>query len=88
MKVMKHGNLDYYHETEHTCATCGCIYRFNLGDITLKVEYSSENDKYVSCNYVVCPECKTAYILNQEEENPQPEPEPTPEPEPVDPDNP
>lgn len=69
MRIMKHGNRPYFHETEYECKTCGCLFRFSLADISLKLEYSADADKYTSCNYVVCPECKTAYILNQKEES-------------------
>ena len=87
MKVLKHGNMSYYHETDHTCETCGCEFRFTLADISFKLDYSAEVDKYTSCNYIICPECKAVYILNQEEDNPQPtpdpDPQPTPDPEPT-----
>ena len=82
MRIMKHGNMPYLHETEQTCETCGCVFRFGLADISLKLEYSAEADKYTSCNYVLCPECKTPYILNQKNDTPEPDPEPTPDPDP------
>ena len=69
MKVIQHGNRKYYRDNEHICEICGCKYRFNLADISYIVDYDEENDKFVPCNFVVCPECKGLYILNQEEES-------------------
>jgi len=72
MKVIKHGNRLYYRETEHVCEVCGCKYAFNLADISYKIDYNSEEDKFIPCNYIVCPECKGIYILNQETESEEP----------------
>lgn len=68
MRIIEHGNMSLYHETEHVCKSCDCKFNFTLADVSTKLEYSAENDKFVSCNYIVCPECKTIYILNQEKE--------------------
>lgn len=71
MRVVKHGNMSYYRENEHTCASCGCQFAFTLADISYKVDFNDQ-DKPVSCNFVICPECKTLYILNQETDNGEP----------------
>lgn len=85
MRIMKHGNQLYYREVEHKCDTCECVFRFNLSDIMYKIDYDSDTDKFTPCNYVLCPECKSVYLLNQEEDSPtpDPDPDPTPDPEPT-----
>jgi len=85
MRVVKHGNMKYYREIEHTCATCGCEFTFILADICTK--FDVVEDKFTSCNYVSCPECKTAYILNQDDNKPADGGSDVPDPEPVDPED-
>lgn len=72
MRVIQHGNRIYYRDIEHVCEICGCKYRFNLADISYKIDYKDDENKFIPCNFVVCPECKGIYILNQEEENEEP----------------
>ena len=85
MRVIQHGNRIYYRDVEHVCEICGCKYRFNLADISYKIDYKDNEDKFVPCNFVVCPECKGIYILNQEEDQPD---DPTPNPDDNEPVNP
>ena len=65
MRIIKHGDQKYYRENEVSCETCGCKFKYKLDDISVRIEFSSEENKFSSCKYISCPECKTVIFLEE-----------------------
>lgn len=85
MRVIKHGDRLLYREQDHTCAQCGCVFKYTLTDVENYIDYQQEEKDFISKIYVKCPECHLAFFIEPtaaSSEEPQTEPE---ELEPVDP---